>query len=431
MKYQAPYGVSDPNAAYINGNPSTGTMGSIPPAASIEYPQREIVNFITASGLTPTDADLLQLAKSVQSGHVNFGADQGTPNQIAITLNPAIAQYSVGLRIIVKVAYANTTQAVVNVNAIGSVPLVHGDLSQLSGAELHAGQIIECVYDGANFQLISGGAGGVTTLTATRDVYVSDAIGNDTTLDGSQATVSGAHGPFKTITRAMTEMAKYNLGGWNFQIHVADGTYNTSTIIDAPLPNGSGMVKLIGNHANPIACHIANGGQGSALVFQHGGTWSVDGFAVSTVAAGPGDSGCGVFLGGSVVNLLAMAFGPCHGDNIHCAGGTVFAYGPFTVYGACGGSHLVTRLNGIYVNNTLPPAMSLAFTSAVNFPTSFINVTTGGQAQVIYGTMTGGVNVSGTNFSVSSNGVIDTGGRGSGSLPGSVGGTPVSGGQLI
>jgi hypothetical protein len=63
MKYQRPYGVSDPNAAYVNGNPSTGTMGSIPPAASIEYPQREIVNLITDSKFTPTDADLVSSAK--------------------------------------------------------------------------------------------------------------------------------------------------------------------------------------------------------------------------------------------------------------------------------------------------------------------------------------------------------------------------------
>ena len=54
----SPTAFHDPNAPYINGNPTTGTMGSIPPAASIENPQREIVNFITDSGLTPTDADL-------------------------------------------------------------------------------------------------------------------------------------------------------------------------------------------------------------------------------------------------------------------------------------------------------------------------------------------------------------------------------------
>ena len=62
MQYNQPYGVSDPNAPYINGNPSTGTMGSIPPAASIEYPQREIVNLITDAEMTPTNSDLHQLA---------------------------------------------------------------------------------------------------------------------------------------------------------------------------------------------------------------------------------------------------------------------------------------------------------------------------------------------------------------------------------
>jgi hypothetical protein len=46
VKYNQPYGITDPDAPYINGNPSTGTMGSIPPAPSIEHPQREIVNVI-------------------------------------------------------------------------------------------------------------------------------------------------------------------------------------------------------------------------------------------------------------------------------------------------------------------------------------------------------------------------------------------------
>jgi hypothetical protein len=46
MQYNQPYGISDTNASYINGNPSTGTMGSIPPAFSIEHPQREIVTVI-------------------------------------------------------------------------------------------------------------------------------------------------------------------------------------------------------------------------------------------------------------------------------------------------------------------------------------------------------------------------------------------------
>ena len=46
MQYNQPFGISDPNASYINGNPSTGTMGSIPPALAIEHDQREIVRVI-------------------------------------------------------------------------------------------------------------------------------------------------------------------------------------------------------------------------------------------------------------------------------------------------------------------------------------------------------------------------------------------------
>ena len=78
MKYQQPYGVSDPNASYLNGNPSTGTMGSIPPAASIEYDMREIievisransrsyVDFTGAPCAAAADTDLQQLRKAIE-----------------------------------------------------------------------------------------------------------------------------------------------------------------------------------------------------------------------------------------------------------------------------------------------------------------------------------------------------------------------------
>jgi hypothetical protein len=77
MKYNQPYGISDPNAVYINGNPTTGTMGSIPPAESIEYDQREIVaviqwaadhgyhDMVGALCANPSNADLQQLLKAI------------------------------------------------------------------------------------------------------------------------------------------------------------------------------------------------------------------------------------------------------------------------------------------------------------------------------------------------------------------------------
>ena len=94
MKYNQPYGVTDPEAPYVNGNPSTGTMGSIPPAASIEHPQREVVNFLKDSNFTPDANDLRQMSKAVQGGKVNYCDDQGSPNFIAVVPTPPLAGYA-------------------------------------------------------------------------------------------------------------------------------------------------------------------------------------------------------------------------------------------------------------------------------------------------------------------------------------------------
>ena len=210
-------GFADPNASYINGNPSTGTMGSIPPAASIENPQREIVNFIGASGLTPTDADLFQLAKAVQSGLVNWGADNGVVNQISITPVVPISQYAVGQCFIIKVKYGNTSAMTVNVSGIGNVPLIHVDQTPMNAYELLAGQLIVVAYDGANFQAVGGVTGGAVIMNAPNNLYVDGTIGSDTLYDGTSAVISGVMtGPFKTIEKALATMQKYNLGGWSF-----------------------------------------------------------------------------------------------------------------------------------------------------------------------------------------------------------------------
>src|SRR5262245_1985071 len=116
MKYNQPYGISDPNAPYINGDPSIGRAGSIPPAASIEFPQREIVNLITDAGIpTPPDnADLHQLGKAVQSGQLNYKDDEGLANFYAATMVPNPGTYFGGLTVVMKIANSNTGPAMLN-----------------------------------------------------------------------------------------------------------------------------------------------------------------------------------------------------------------------------------------------------------------------------------------------------------------------------
>jgi hypothetical protein len=79
MKYQQPLDQpGNPNAPYIDGNPAAGVQGSIVPAASIEFDQREIVEVIGRANsrgykdftdtpcAAPADTDLLQLRKAIE-----------------------------------------------------------------------------------------------------------------------------------------------------------------------------------------------------------------------------------------------------------------------------------------------------------------------------------------------------------------------------
>jgi hypothetical protein len=94
MKYNQPLDQpGNANAPYIDGNPAAGVQGSIVPAASVEYDQREIVEVIgransrgykdftdTLCG-APANADLLQLRKAIE-GFIKAGLPSQTSDLI-------------------------------------------------------------------------------------------------------------------------------------------------------------------------------------------------------------------------------------------------------------------------------------------------------------------------------------------------------------
>lgn len=147
MLYNQPYGAAV-DAAYVNGDPSIGLQGSIPPAASIEYPQREIVNFITDAGITPSNSDLRQLGKAVQSGRVIYAADTGTANAAAITLAPAVLVLTSGMTFrIKKMNAANSGAMTLAVNGLTARPIVKMGGGALASGELVANYPFEVMYD--------------------------------------------------------------------------------------------------------------------------------------------------------------------------------------------------------------------------------------------------------------------------------------------
>lgn len=171
MLYNPPFGapVIAGGAPYLNGNPVTGIQGSIPPAAAIEYPQREIVSAIIAAGLTPSNNNLTQLLQAIELlGRIPFCQDVGSPNNVVINPAPAITSYVTPLIYAIKVAFPNSGATNINVSGLGGVNLFTGALATLPAATLVAGGIIIVSFDGAEFQLIgggtpvSGGGGGIS-----------------------------------------------------------------------------------------------------------------------------------------------------------------------------------------------------------------------------------------------------------------------------
>jgi hypothetical protein len=65
MKYNAPYGSADPNAAYVDRNTPGAVVGSRPPGKAIEGPQREIIAVIEAAGIDPSNTDFTQLLQAI------------------------------------------------------------------------------------------------------------------------------------------------------------------------------------------------------------------------------------------------------------------------------------------------------------------------------------------------------------------------------
>jgi hypothetical protein len=95
MKYNQPFDQpNNPNAPYVDGNRAAGIQGSIVPAASVEFDQREVVEVINTANTRaysdfsntacapPANTDLTQLRKAIE-GFIKAGgggSGGGTPN---------------------------------------------------------------------------------------------------------------------------------------------------------------------------------------------------------------------------------------------------------------------------------------------------------------------------------------------------------------
>lgn len=433
MQYNQPYGVSDPNAAYINGNPSTGTMGSIPPAASIEFPQREIVNLIASAGrAAPDNSDLFQLAKAVQSQGLIARNDAGTANQYAVTLSPPPGAYFRYLTVIAWISATNTGASNLNVNAMGPQQILRSDGTALFPGDIIGNTLTCFMYDGTAFRLVWRGsvAGSPVYLTAPRSFYVNFGTGSDAN-DGAAAALAGGHGPFKTLQHASDVAGTYNLNGYNITINVADSLSYTSVTL--PAAAGNGQINWIGNPGTPANCVIS--GVNKLAIAVNGVANTMTGFKVQTSGAPAGDNLAGILGQGNVQATFSnFEWGQCAGPQIFAYGGAYLRLGgPKRI---SGGSTNNAYGLGCFIDCTVgakvdcievSPAQPLTLIGNPSYDSGFVLANTLASVNFIYSALTG--TAVGKKFDAQYNAIISVGGGGANYLPGTIAGTQSTGGQ--
>lgn len=447
MKYNQPYGVGDANASYVNGDPSIGRAGSIPPAEAIENPQRELVALITHANLAaPSDGDLSQVAKAIQSQKLNSDDDEGTQNQYQVTLSPAPGSYYkyLTVRLAIGGSNTNTGASTINVNAMGGKAIVNPDGSAVSAGQLRAGAVVCLVYNGTAFQIAWGafegvppagpggdGGGGPIYLAATTHLYVNSATGSDA-YDGTSATfTSGIHGPFATLARASTEVNKWNLNGYNVTVHVANGTY---TSVNLPDPGGNGAVLWQGNDATPASCLITVAN--TIAIGAAGNKNYLSGFKITTTGTASANSGaCLHAQGGNVVVVISnFEVGPSIGSCFYAYGGAYIRLGgTMKLTGNIASSAFS---NGAFMEATLGGRFDVLAVGAQPLTVGSHTCSYFAFASFLssifftYSSLTGTLS-SGQKYNASSNSVISSGGGGASYFPGTVAGGVSTGGQYL
>lgn len=139
--------------------------------------EAELSDLVTKSGLTPSESDLLQVAKSVRSQRLNLAAPGGTANAITATLDPAPASWAEleGAPIRILPLFDNTGAATFAPNGMASRPILHRG-GALIGGELRAGVPVEMLVASNALHIIGGGASPYVEKDVTTGGYALPAL---------------------------------------------------------------------------------------------------------------------------------------------------------------------------------------------------------------------------------------------------------------
>lgn len=129
-----------------------------------------------SAGSDITAADGANLAHQA----FNYAVPSGGSDAYAITVTPAPTAYAAGQVFKFKADVANTGAATLNVNSLGAKTIKKNKDETLADGDIQAGQIVECIYDGTDFQIVNvsnKGRGETDSVTRALDTTYTNSSG--------------------------------------------------------------------------------------------------------------------------------------------------------------------------------------------------------------------------------------------------------------
>ncbi|MBB4863361.1 hypothetical protein HNP46_002208 [Pseudomonas nitritireducens] len=248
-----PASTSSGTAGYFtDGNPATGIAATIVPAEFLNAIMMELLNTITAAGITPSKSQFSQLTASIkalsQAGVAVFGTDTGAANVYVVAYTPAIGSLVDGMVLKFKAKTANTGASTFNPNGTGAKPIVGLAHAALQGGEIAANGDVWVQWNssiaGGSWVLVASSGGAMQCTPATRSqhaVQFSQLPGVVGTARNLKAYLSAAaaSGTF-TADEVILESA---LGGLAYRLPSFSKTINLATTGAGGMDTGTAPVN--------------------------------------------------------------------------------------------------------------------------------------------------------------------------------------------
>ena len=197
-------------------------------------------------------------AGQIQDDSLKYVVDTGAADAYVMTLVPAITAYATGAKYRFIAANSNTGASTLNVNAVAATAITKNGGTALASGDIVAGDVVEVVYDGTNFEIV----GLRRDLQATNVALT--AIAGLSTTDGNIIVGDGSSWVAESGSTARASLGAVGTTHTGNVSITGDLTSLTSLTVDNIVTNGNDIYASSGNLT------LNAGGAGSTSLYYAG-----------------------------------------------------------------------------------------------------------------------------------------------------------------